>query len=67
VTSEDDYATGVWETTSLLTAEMVAEDRPILLEIINGFPMGVSVSHGTFVLPSGRIWSFRVLGAVVVV
>lgn len=58
---------GVWETSDLLTPEMIDEDRETLLDILNALPDRVSLTQGTFVLPNGRIWTFRMLGTAVVV
>jgi hypothetical protein len=63
----EDSVTGVWETTLLLGPEQIEEDRPHLVSILNGLPEGVSLTSGTYVLPSGRIWSFRMLATAVVV
>jgi len=63
----EDMVTGVWETTLLLGPDEVEEDREYLTGILNGLPEGVSITNGTYVLPSGRIWSFRMLATAVVV
>lgn len=63
----EDIKTGVWETTLVLGPEQVEEDREFLTGILNGLPEGVSLTNGTYVLPSGRIWSFRMLTTAVVV
>jgi hypothetical protein len=63
-----DAAHGVWETTLLLDPEQIAEDRSSMLKVLNVLEdSSISLIGGTFVLSSGRTWTYRSLGAAVVV